>query len=65
MAAKKTKVTLIQSPDGQVRRARIDGTEVAVLNGGPVLIAGKMSVTLTLTDIDLDAEEEAPASKSA
>lgn len=65
MAETKTKVTLIQSPDGQVRRARIDGTEVAVVNGGPVLIAGKMSVTLTLTDIDLDAEEAAPAVATA
>ncbi|KQP36702.1 hypothetical protein [Methylobacterium sp. Leaf100] len=64
MAAKRTKVTLIQSSDGQVRRARIDGTEVAVVSGGPVIIAGKMSVTLTLTDIDLDAEE-ASADKPA
>jgi len=62
MADEKTKVTLIQSADGQIRRARINGTEVAVLHGGPTLIAGKMSVSLTLTDVEIDAEMASDAS---
>jgi ribonuclease PH len=61
MADEKTKVTLIQSADGQVRRARINGTEVAILHGGPTLIAGKMSVSLTLTDVEIDAEMDGDA----
>lgn len=50
------KVTLIQGKDGQVRRVRVDATEIAVMHAGPTLINGKMGVSMTLIDIDLTAE---------
>jgi hypothetical protein len=55
----KTKVTMIQSADGQTRRVRIGETEIAVVNAAPIPGVGCMNFTMTLKDVEVAFEAEA------
>ncbi|CAO4179397.1 hypothetical protein CLBKND_03405 [Methylorubrum aminovorans] len=57
-AVEKTKVTLIQGNDSQIRRVRIGDMEMAVQHAGPTVADGQMAVTMTVVGIDVDVERE-------
>ena len=57
----KAEVVLIQdAASQQVRKVRINGTEIAVAMAAPVVANGTMAVTLTIADVDVSVET-APA----
>jgi hypothetical protein len=64
----KSKVVLLQQPNGMVNGVRIDGQEIAVAHAGPVVMNGSMGVTLTISDVEISAEvveETAPKASGA
>ena len=62
--AEKTKVVLIQDPDNVVRRVKVAGAEIPVLNAGPVVVSGGMGVSLTIENADISVEKPSAAPKA-
>ena len=65
--AKKPRATLIQAPNGAVRRVRLDNQEFEVVSAMPTVVNGQVGVTMTIVNVEIDAavEEEKATSRTA
>jgi hypothetical protein len=59
--AEKTKITMIQSADGQTRKVRINGVEIDVMHCGPAVGVGKMSFVMNIEDVEIAYEKAGDA----
>lgn len=58
-------VTLIQSKDGQVRKVRISGTELRVLNASPTMMNGQMAMSLVIATGSINGEKAVEEEQTA
>ena len=65
--AKKPRATLIQAPNGAVRRVRLDNQEFEVVSAMPTIVNGQVGVTMTIVNVEIDAavEEEKATNRTA